>query len=1075
MYCHAVLRKLTRPWIAVTAGLTATALALLVLLPPAASGHLVVPKPRGVTSRSGSNTQMTLTSTGAGHSVDGFIANADNPFDSATQPYPTTNPVSGFTPKNESFAGIINGTPTGGGSNLELYCIDILTSTYIGFGYELGTWDSANVPNVGFVARILNEYYPNTNEPSSLTSAADKAAAVQAAIWYFSDRYVLSTSDPLHAAVAAIVTKVQSEGPLIQPPPPTLAITPTNASGPAGSVVGPFTVTSSLADATVSAVGATMYANAAATVPIANGTKVPSGTQIWLKSTGPSSAVLRATAEATVPTGNVYLYDGDSSPSDAQKLILAHTTTLTTTVSATAEFKAPGSLVVNKTITGPAAGLQGRVVIHTVCDQTPLTPNLVIQPGAPAGTYSHTYTDIPAGSLCTITATEDGHTRTITVIVHGDGEQMTVPAGGIVTAHLTDSYDHAPGSLRIYKLIDGPAAGHQGEVVIHTVCDGHALHPDFVIHAGSPAGVYSHTYTDIPAGSHCIVTVIADGHTSTVTVVVHGNHHHVTIPAGHTAIAALADHYDFAPGSLVVHKTIGGPAAGSQDTIVIDVSCTLNGATSFTGTFTITAHSAAGTYSRTFDSIPAGSACTVEETVDGSTGTVTVAVTGSGQQVTVPAGGTATASLTDTYDNVPGSLVVNKAILGPAAGSQDTIVIDVSCTLNGATSFTGTFTITAHSPAGTYSRTFDSIPAGSACTVTEPTNGINSTVTVTTTGDGQVATIPAAGGATASLMNTYDFVPGMLEVTKAITGPAAGHQGEVTVHTVCDGTALSPDLVIPADSPATSYSHTYADVPGNSACTVSETADGSTSTVSVTVTGDGQTVTVPAGGSMTASLADSYDFVPGALVVAKTISGPAAGHQRAVTVSVSCNLAGATSFSGKVVIPAGSPAGTSTRSLTGIPAGSDCTVTETNDGSTATVMATVTGNPQKVSVGAGEVVPVGITDVYSYAPGALTVTKTIHGPSAGKQGRIAILVACGEPAQVFAFIIPAGTRAGSVKRSFTGIAAGSRCTITEVLSGATSSVSVVVGGSGQSVTVPAAGAPTVRVTDRFSPIVPVTG
>ena len=68
-------------------------------------------------------------------------------------------------------------------------------------GTRLGTWDAANVPNVGYVARLLNEYYPNTDEPAALTDLNQKAAAVQAAIWFFSDRYVLSTSDPLHNAV----------------------------------------------------------------------------------------------------------------------------------------------------------------------------------------------------------------------------------------------------------------------------------------------------------------------------------------------------------------------------------------------------------------------------------------------------------------------------------------------------------------------------------------------------------------------------------------------------------------------------------------------------------------------------------------------------------------------------------------------------------------------------------------------------------------------------------------------------------------------------------------------------------
>src|SRR5262249_33734758 len=146
----------------------------------------------------------------------------------------------GWSAQNEGFAGVIHATPKGGGATMNMYCIDIRTLTQTGVGYVLGTWDAANVPNVGFVARILNSYYPNTNEPASLLTANQKAAAVQAAIWFFSDRYVLSTSDPLHNAVVAIVNAVIAAGPIVTPPPPSLALTPSIANGPAGTVVGPF-------------------------------------------------------------------------------------------------------------------------------------------------------------------------------------------------------------------------------------------------------------------------------------------------------------------------------------------------------------------------------------------------------------------------------------------------------------------------------------------------------------------------------------------------------------------------------------------------------------------------------------------------------------------------------------------------------------------------------------------------------------------------------------------------------------------------------------------------------------------
>jgi Thioester domain len=265
--------------------------ALLLQVAPAGAvfrGRPPTPPPR---VRSNTNTQLVLSSTGYGRGVTGFIANPSNPFDPVVDGYPASDPTTGFTPKDEGFAGIIHAHPPGGGAEESLYCIDINTDTYIGFGYVLGTWDAANVPNVGYVARLLNEYYPNTNEPAGLTDLGQKAAAVQAAIWFFSDRYVLNTSDALHGTVVAIVNRIRSEGPLVEPPPPSLTITPPQLSGPVGGVLGPFTVTTSsrrhahrrlrgATQATVTATGGSMFSDAAGTVPISNGATVPSGQKI---------------------------------------------------------------------------------------------------------------------------------------------------------------------------------------------------------------------------------------------------------------------------------------------------------------------------------------------------------------------------------------------------------------------------------------------------------------------------------------------------------------------------------------------------------------------------------------------------------------------------------------------------------------------------------------------------------------------------------------------------------------------------------------------------------------------------
>ncbi len=428
----------------------------------------------------------------------------------------------------------------------------------------------------GPVAQFVLSEHQRAGRLDQLTR---EAAAVQAAIWFFSDRYVLNTSDPLHDAVVAIVDFVrQRRGRSSSPPPPTLTITPTTLSAPAGSVIGPFTVTSTVSPITVTATGATMYSDANATMPITGGT-VASGAQIWLKSTGPTAAVLEATAQATVPSGNVYVYDGNSSPNAAQKLILAETATLKTTVRAAASFQAPGSLVVNKTIAGPAAGQQGPITIHTVCATVALTPDFTILAGTAAGTQTHTYNNIPAGATCKVTETVNGGTSTVSVKVvgggpQGDGADRCQRHGGF------DRYLHpsSPGSSSSTRRSPGPPPASRARSpstpsaapppspptspsrptpppapcprLIPTsppvpsapspkrptaatsavsVTNGVALTPDLTVIAGAAAGNQSQTYSNIPAGSNCIVVELVDGHTTTVNVTVTGPLQPVTI------------------------------------------------------------------------------------------------------------------------------------------------------------------------------------------------------------------------------------------------------------------------------------------------------------------------------------------------------------------------------------------------------------------------------------------------------------------------------------------------------------------------------------------------------------------
>ncbi|MGH3427853.1 MAG: DUF5979 domain-containing protein, partial [Mycobacteriales bacterium] len=504
--------------------------------------------------------------------------------------------------------------------------------------------------------------------------------------------------------------------------------------------------------------------------------------------------MIQATAVATVPSGNVYLYDGNSGVNAAQKLILAETATLTTTVQATAEFLAPGSLKVTKTIAGTAAGSQGLVVISVKCDDGVSRRPFVIRRHAPAGDRSRTYDNIPVGTLCTVTETKNGSVVGVKVVVAGDGEQATIESGKTETVDITDTYSFV-GSLLVRKTIAGPAAGQEGPITIHSECDGTALTPDFVIPAGTPAGDQTMLYNDIPvpstAGANCTVTETADGHTSTVTVVVTGSGQSVNISPGEIAEADISDTYGLAAGQLEVTKSITGPLAGQQGQVVIHTVC--NG-TALTPDFVIPA-GATGVQSELYSGIATPASCVITETANGATSTVAASVTGSPQTATISPGGSGAAHITDTYGQAPGSLLVTKTIAGERAGQQGPVTIHVVC--NGS-ALSPDFVIPAGTRAGSVSQSYDGIPAGSVCTVTETADGTTGTITTTVSGNGQIVTVPAGSVVPVNLADEYELTPvpapdiptttdGSLKVTKTIAGPAAGKQGQIAILVACGG------------------------------------------------------------------------------------------------------------------------------------------------------------------------------------------------------------------------------------------------------------------------------------------------
>ncbi|MCQ1948311.1 MULTISPECIES: thioester domain-containing protein [unclassified Arthrobacter] len=498
--------------------------------------------------------EITMTGQGLGTAATGGLPPVGAAFDISA--YPPDVPAD-YETDNPSFAGTIL-TEDAEGNIQEMYCIDIRTSTYSGLGYESGTWGEANVPNVGYVNRVLNSYYPDQpGLPAEAANDSIRAAAVQAAIWFFSDGFVLQDTDPVRPLTQGIIDAVLAAGPLTEPPPPDVTIAPPVAAGPVDGVTGPFTVTAGGGAAlTVEApAGFTLFTDPAGTVPLVN--PVESGSQVWVRSTAQTTdpAVITASAVVTVETGNVYLYAGNNPDvTTAQKLILAANAQIESNAQATAEFFVAGDLTVNKAFAGEAAGSQGAIVLAVDCG--PVGAFVFEIPAGTTTPVTETVTDLPVGTVCSVTEETTGSTTEVTV-TPTLSDPVTITEGENVLT-VTNTVEFNPGNLVVAKTITGSGAGLQDDIVLHVQCGDGLIDETFVIPAGTTVGTFTQLYQGIPAGVLCRVSEPTSGANEDVTVSSSGTAE-VTILPGQELTAEVVNEY--AP----VPVTERLPRTGAED------------------------------------------------------------------------------------------------------------------------------------------------------------------------------------------------------------------------------------------------------------------------------------------------------------------------------------------------------------------------------------------------------------------------------------------------------------------------------------------------------------------------------
>lgn len=510
-------------------------------------------------------------------------------------------------------------------------------------------------------------------------------------------------------------------------------------------------------------------------------------------------------------------------------------------------------------------------------------------------------------------------------------------------------------------------------------------------------------------------------------------------------------------GSISVTKHVSGTGPGSNGTFDVEVKCD-NGGPDTTLTLS-------DGQTKTVDSIPDGSTCTVTETSTGGADTISYSVNSAASSSTAPsivvhAGDSDTVDVTNTY--VPGSLKVTKAVTGPnAPAAGTTFPVTVNCG-SGPVNF---------DLADGGSHTITGLAGGTQCTVTETDShgGVVSYVVDAGASGSSAPTVTIHDNTETDVAITNDFpavaaAPGSMQLTKTLSGAPPAGIGPFSFSLNCGG-AVTPISITPG-TPVT--------VPAAAgSCTLTETdALGATSTTfnvngAGAVAGSSATFTV-ASNATTPVVVDN-NFAGASLTVTKAVTGTSPTTTGFV-VDVNCGTAG--DFPG-ITLNAGD-----SDTVTSLPGGSVCTVTETNaqgaQSTTYTVGASTGTTPPRVPLGIGGSATVTITNNYPIVigpgaggggtpPGSLTVNKIVDGTGTGSSGPFTVTADCGTNGTfTFSGLVGGASQTQSVP-------AGATCTVTETDANGATSTTYQVGSA-----TPTSSAPSVGIVSGATTTVTVT-
>ena len=654
-----------------------------------------------------------------------------------------------------------------------------------------------------------------------------------------------------------------------------------------------------------------------------------------------------------------------------------------------------------------------------------------------------------AGTECKVTREADADIADYGIAATGLNTAVTIAEGKAASniAAVTNTYTKQAGTFQVKKVVADPKpADAPASVKLFYQCNADSV--DGAIKANTDTELSVNTdgsVTDgaaFPRGTECKVTREADESVAGYGVASTGLNATVILAEGKVAgnIATVTNTYTRKTGTFQAKKVVADPKpANTPASVKLFYKCnadSVDGAVKANTDTELTANTDGTPVDGA--SFPVGTECKVTREADEAVVDHTVKADGLNTAVTLKEGKVADniATVTNTYTQKIGTFQMKKLINAPADDAAfvapKTVKFTYTCNADSVDKTVKAGVATEVSvPVGDTPVDGSEFPVGTKCTVAQESEhavagynsvpaGLTQPVTIT---EGKVA------NNIATVTNTYTKQVGSFSVTKVVDADPTiidlNPDHEYSFNYVCtkDGAEVAKgELKVNGDNTVKSP-----DIPVGASCTVTEdeaSARGAVDNAVLDVKVSGPAV-ITENTTTPVTVTNKYTRATSSFTVKKKVEGLPDPESKEFSFRYECAY-GEDAKVGDIKVK-----GNGETTVEGVPAGSECTVTENVDAAKQDGYTLVVDNDEQKFDQGTQPTTVLFTNVYTKDTGSLSVTKSLKDPdgvAAGKKFNFAYACEHKDPAQrkEGTFQLGAGE-----STTIDDIAAGSTCTITE--------------------------------------------